>query len=130
MGLSLARKSGLIIALISGEDSPLIDRYATKMQITNVFKGCKDKGTALRSFAESNSLSLHEICYIGDDVNDLSAMRLAGLAAAPADAQPEAREQAHFVSGRNGGNGAVREVVDAILAAKSGLPVATASTNF
>lgn len=120
MGLSLARKSGLILALISGEDTPLIDRYATKMLITNVFKGCKDKAAALESFAESNTLSLREICFIGDDVNDLSALKLAGLSAAPANAQPAVRDQVDFLSTRDGGNGAVREIVDAILAARAG----------
>jgi 3-deoxy-D-manno-octulosonate 8-phosphate phosphatase (KDO 8-P phosphatase) len=119
MGVSLARKAGLIVALISGEDSPLVDRYATKMGITDVEKGCKDKAGALRKFAERRSLSLSEICFMGDDVNDVGAMRIAGLAAAPADAQPVALEQATFVSRRPGGNGAVRELVDAMLAAKS-----------
>jgi len=121
MGLSLARKSGLILALISGEDTPLIDRYATKMLITNIYKGCKDKAAALTSFAEQNSLSLREICFIGDDVNDLSALKLAGLSAAPANAQPAVRDQVDFLSTRDGGNGAVREIVDAILAARAGM---------
>jgi len=48
MGVSLGRKAGLVFALISGEDSPLVDRYAAKMGITDVFKGCKDKASALR----------------------------------------------------------------------------------
>ena len=58
MGVSLAMKAGLIVALISGEDSPLVDRFAAKMGITDVEKGCKDKAGALRAFAERRGLAL------------------------------------------------------------------------
>src|SRR5579885_3649404 len=83
MGVSLARKAGLIVALISGEDSPLVDRFATKMGITDIEKNCKNKEQALRSFASRRELALAEICFMGDDVNDLAAMAVAGIAAAP-----------------------------------------------
>ena len=115
MGLSLARKAGFRMALISGEDSPLVDRFAAKMGITEVHKGCKDKAAALRLFAERNGLGLSEICFMGDDVNDLGAMAIAGVSAAPANARPEVLRAAAFVSKEAGGNGAVRELVDAIL---------------
>ncbi len=118
MGVSLARKAGLTIALISGEDSPLVDRFASKLGIVHVEKNCKDKAKALRRFAENAALSLSEVCFMGDDVNDLAAMELAGLAAAPANAQPAIRKCAAFVANNNGGNGAVRELVDALLSAK------------
>jgi 3-deoxy-D-manno-octulosonate 8-phosphate phosphatase (KDO 8-P phosphatase) len=116
MGVSLARKAGLIVTLISGEDSPLVDRFAAKMNLADVTKGCKDKAVALRAFAQRNHLGLDEICFMGDDVNDLAAMELAGLAAAPADARPAARGMAAIVTEAKGGNGAVRELVDRILA--------------
>ncbi|MBV9156591.1 MAG: HAD family hydrolase [Acidobacteriaceae bacterium] len=119
MGVSLARKAGLVIALISGEDSPLVDRFATKMGITDIEKNCKDKAAALRRFADRAGLALSEICFMGDDINDVAAMQLAGFAAAPADAQPAARRCAGFVSVKNGGNGAVRELVEAVLAAQA-----------
>ncbi|MGA2275284.1 MAG: HAD hydrolase family protein [Bryobacteraceae bacterium] len=115
MGVSLARKAGLIVTLISGEDSPLVDSFAVKMNLADVAKGCKDKAAALRAFAERHGLGLEEICFMGDDVNDLAAMKLAGLAAAPADARPVARSCADVVTRASGGNGAVRELVDMIL---------------
>lgn len=118
MGVSLAMKSGLIVALISGEDSPLVDRFALKLGITDVEKNCKDKARALRSFAQRRGLSLTEVTFMGDDVNDLDAMGIAGLAAAPANAVPLARERAMFVSTKPGGHGAVRDLVDSILGAK------------
>ena len=115
MGLSLARKSGLVIALISGENSPLVDRFASKLGIVDVHKDCKDKATALRTFSERHGLSLQEICFIGDDVNDLSALSIVGLSACPADARPSIREHCQVVTRLAGGNGAVREVVDMLL---------------
>jgi 3-deoxy-D-manno-octulosonate 8-phosphate phosphatase (KDO 8-P phosphatase) len=120
MGVSLAIKSGLIVALISGEDSPLVDRFAVKMGITDVEKGCKDKARALRSFAERRGLELVDVTFMGDDVNDLEAMGIAGHAAAPANAVPGVLKKAAFVAARHGGDGAVRELVDAILSAKQG----------
>src|SRR2546423_3010255 len=65
MGVSLARKAGLLVTLISGEDSPLVDRFAAKMNLDDVTKGCKDKASALRAFAERNQLKLAEICFMG-----------------------------------------------------------------
>lgn len=119
MGLSRARKAGLKLALISGEDSPLIDRLAAKMQIADVEKSCRDKATALRNLAALHHLRLDEICFMGDDVNDLPALKIAGLAAAPADAQPAIRTHCGFVSQAKGGNGAVRELIEMILAQSS-----------
>ncbi len=117
MGVSLACKAGLIITLISGEDSPLVDRFAQKFQLTDITKGCRDKGPALRRFAERQQLPLSAICFMGDDVNDMEAQQIAGLSAAPADAHPAVLATATFIAKHMGGNGAVRELVDAILAA-------------
>lgn len=119
MGVSRARKAGILIALISGEDSPLVDRFASKMGIADVEKGCKDKAEALRRFAAKSGLQMSEICFMGDDINDVGAMNLAGVAAAPANAQGVARQCAAFIASSNGGNGAVRELVEAVLAARN-----------
>lgn len=116
MGISRARKSGLIFGLISGEDTPLVDRYATKMSIQHVFKGCKDKATAFREFAQRINLPVSEIAFMGDDVNDLDVLKLAGFSAAPADAHASARELAKFKCTLPGGNGAVREFLDHLMA--------------
>ncbi len=112
MGLSRARRAGLVIALVSGEDSPLVDRLARKLGIEHVFKGCKDKAAALRQFSAKTGLALSEIAFMGDDINDLEAMNLAGVSAAPADAHDSARQQAAFVSQLGGGQGALRQFLD------------------
>jgi 3-deoxy-D-manno-octulosonate 8-phosphate phosphatase (KDO 8-P phosphatase) len=118
MGVSNARKAGLIITLISGEDSPLVDRFAEKFQLTDITKGCRDKAGALRSFAERQHLPLSAICFMGDDTNDIAAQQIAGLSAAPADAHAAVLAKATFITKNKGGNGAVRELIDAILTAR------------
>lgn len=118
MGVSLARRAGLKLALISGENSPLVDRYAEKMHVSYVVKGCRDKAAALTDFAKISGLDLNEICFIGDDINDLPAMRLAGFSAAPANASRDVLEYVDFIARRPGGNGAVRDVMEALLDAQ------------
>ena len=116
MGVSRARRAGLILGLISGEGGELVDRLAAKLLITDVQKSCKTKGDALRAFAERNQVDLSEICFVGDDVNDLPALSIAGRSACPCDARPEVLTVAGTVAKREGGRGAVREILEGILA--------------
>jgi YrbI family 3-deoxy-D-manno-octulosonate 8-phosphate phosphatase len=91
------------------------------MGLADVVKGCKDKASALRAFARRHELELADVAFMGDDVNDLPAMEIAGLSASPANAQPAVLARAAFVSQRSGGDGAVRELVDAILTARASI---------
>jgi 3-deoxy-D-manno-octulosonate 8-phosphate phosphatase (KDO 8-P phosphatase) len=124
-GITQALRAGIKIALISGESSQsgmtLVQRYADKLKISNVYKGCHDKAEAIRDFAQKNGLALSEICFIGDDFIDMPAMSIVGLSATPANAQSLARSKAQFVCKRDGGHGAVRELLDAILATSTTL---------
>jgi len=115
MGVSLGRRAGLLFALVSGEGGPSLDRIATKFGISEVYRDCKDKAGAVRDFAAHNGLQLTEVCFIGDDVNDVPAMEICGLAVAPANAQAAASAVASIVTKRPGGGGAVREVLDDLL---------------
>ncbi len=122
MGISLLRRLGIKLALVSGEPSPLVDRYAAKMHLHHVVKGTRDKATALREFTAKFNIPLEHTCFFGDDVNDLFAMEIAGLCACPANAAEEVREfvlERGFLSGRNGGQGAVRDFSDALLKARN-----------
>jgi 3-deoxy-D-manno-octulosonate 8-phosphate phosphatase (KDO 8-P phosphatase) len=118
MGVSLAKKAGLRVALISGEDSPLVDRFAAKLGLLDVEKNCKDKAAALRRIAARWELSLDQIGFMGDDVNDLAAMEIAGLSATPAGSIDQVQRVAKFVARKSGGDGAVRELIDAILSSR------------
>jgi 3-deoxy-D-manno-octulosonate 8-phosphate phosphatase (KDO 8-P phosphatase) len=122
MGISLLRRLGITMALVSGEASPHVDRYAAKMHVPHVIKGTRDKAGALRNFAGKFDLSLKRTCFFGDDVNDLFAMEIAGFCACPSNAAAEVMryvESRGFVSTQPGGRGAVREFADAILAARN-----------
>jgi 3-deoxy-D-manno-octulosonate 8-phosphate phosphatase (KDO 8-P phosphatase) len=121
MGISLLRRLGIKMALISGEPSPLVDRYAEKLHIPFVAKGTRDKATALRDFTTKFEIPLEQTCFFGDDVNDLSAMEIAGLCACPGNAAAEILTHVAehgFVSPSHGGQGAVRSFADTILAAR------------
>jgi len=128
MGLSLARKAGFVLALISGEDSPLVNRLATKMQIKDVVLNCKEKAAALAEFAKRHDLALEEVCFMGDDVNDIPALEIAGLSAAPSNAQAAVLAKCQLITKACGGNGAVRELVNHLLAGQH-QETAAASTN-
>jgi 3-deoxy-D-manno-octulosonate 8-phosphate phosphatase (KDO 8-P phosphatase) len=122
MGVSLLRRLGIKLALVSGEPSPLVDRYAAKMHLHHVVKGTRDKASTLREFAQRFEIPLERTCFFGDDVNDLFAMEIAGLCACPANAAPEVRgyvTEHGFVSSKDGGAGAVREFADMLLAARN-----------
>lgn len=116
MGISIGRKAGLTFGLISGEDSSLAQRFAQKLAIEDVFLGCKDKASALKTFSERRAIPLTHICFIGDDVNDLAAMALAGYSAAPANAQSAVLAAVTWQLRTDGGKGAVRELVEHVLA--------------
>ncbi len=118
MGISLARRSGISVTLVSGEDSSLVDQFAERFGIADVEKHCKDKAIAVRDFSERAAIALCDMCFMGNDVNDIGAMKLVGLAAAPSDAQPAVLKCASFVTKSTGGNGAVRELIDALIAAR------------
>lgn len=115
MGVSMGRRAGLRFAIVSGEGGPLLDRIAAKLLVQDVFSHCKDKAAALRTYAEQQGLPLEEICFLGDDINDLAAMDLAGLSACPADAHPQVLAKAGRVLTQRGGHGALRELIDQLM---------------
>ncbi len=118
LGLRLIGEAGLIVALISGENSEILKRRAEKLKIENVFVGVEDKLRTLKDFAAARDIALGEVAYVGDDLNDLAVLGAVALPIAVADAAPEVRKAAVWVTSRRGGEGAVREVCDRILAAR------------
>jgi 3-deoxy-D-manno-octulosonate 8-phosphate phosphatase (KDO 8-P phosphatase) len=118
LGLVLARRAGLKLGLISGRDSAVVSQRAAELGIEIVRQGVRDKGAELRAILASEQLEPHEVAYIGDDVNDLPVMAEVALCAAPADAPFEVRAQAYLVTDAKGGQGCLREFVEAILRAR------------
>ena len=118
MGLRLVIDAGIAVALISGENSEILRRRAEKLKIADIFVGIEDKLQTMESFLASKKIGADETAYVGDDVNDLPAMKKTALPIAVADAVPEVRKAAKWITSRKGGDAAVREVCDALLAAR------------
>jgi len=123
MGIKLLQHAGLITALITMEQTKLVLHRAEKLTIPEVHLGVQDKLAVLRALATKYHLTLRQVAYIGDDVNDLEALRSVGFSAAPADGLPPILRVVHYVCRKKGGDGAVREVADLILATQVHRPV-------
>jgi YrbI family 3-deoxy-D-manno-octulosonate 8-phosphate phosphatase len=100
------------------EDTKLAARRAAKLAIPEVHQGARDKLSVIREMALRHGLTLQEVAFIGDDVNDLEALQAVGFSAAPADGLPPVLKVVDYVCRKKGGEGAVREVADLILKAK------------
>ncbi|KNY06040.1 acylneuraminate cytidylyltransferase [Microbacterium sp. GCS4] len=114
MGVALLRRSGIPMLILSTEVNAVVRARAEKLKVP-VLHGIDDKESALRGWAEENGLALAEIAYLGNDVNDLPAMRIVGWPIAVADAHPRVRAEARVVLSRRGGHGAVRELIERVL---------------
>jgi len=119
MGIALLRELGIPTALITREDSPIVTARALKLRVEDVYLGSLAKRVAVDDLRQKYGLSYEEIAYVGDDVNDLPALECVGLPCSVVDGARAAREAAAYVTARRGGDGAVREVCDLIMAARS-----------
>jgi 3-deoxy-D-manno-octulosonate 8-phosphate phosphatase (KDO 8-P phosphatase) len=118
-GLVRLRESGVALAVITGRQSAVVDCRMRELGITHVYQGVRDKRAQLLELLDVLAILPTHTCYVGDDLPDLGAMRIAGLPVAVADACPEVIAAAAWVTTAAGGHGAVREVCDAILRARS-----------
>ena len=118
MGIKLLQAEGVLTAIITMENTKIVERRGIKLGIPEVFQGAKDKVSVLLNLSEKYSIPFGQMAYIGDDVNDVEALKAVGYAAAPADCVKQVRQVVHYVCKKKGGEGAVREVIDRILAAK------------
>ena len=113
--LTLWKRAGRRAAIVTGRSSPVVDRRAAELGVGPVVQGAPDKGEALRRVLAETGLRPEQACAVGDDLFDLPMLAGAGLAVAVADACPEVRAAAHYVTRAGGGRGAVREVVELLL---------------
>ena len=118
LGIQLAQLGGLTVAWISGRKSAIVERRAKELGVTHLYQGTANKSAVLAELIAAYSVNQSQIAFIGDDLNDLPAYSLAGVKFAPANAVAQIKGLADFVTERNGGEGAVREVCDVILKAQ------------
>jgi 3-deoxy-D-manno-octulosonate 8-phosphate phosphatase (KDO 8-P phosphatase) len=118
MGIKLLQRAGIITAIVTQERTKLVARRAEKLAIPELHQGVMDKLTVIREMADRHGLSLKQVAYIGDDVNDLEALKAVGFSASPADGLPAIVAAVDYVCRKKGGEGAVREIIEMILKAQ------------
>ena len=121
LGIRMLQHFGVQVAVISARQSALVQKRMSDLKIAHWHTGKEDKLQALAEIFESNSLTFEQTGYIGDDLLDVPVMRKVAAAFAVRDAHPYTRAVAHHVTDALGGEGAIREVADAILEAQLGL---------
>jgi 3-deoxy-D-manno-octulosonate 8-phosphate phosphatase (KDO 8-P phosphatase) len=114
----MARRAGLEVGIISGRVSSVVRARAAELGITHLYEKAWIKLDPYRQVLEAERLVDEEVCYVGDDVVDIPLLRRAGLSVAVSDAVEEAKAHSHYVTAREGGRGAVREVIEMILKAQ------------
>lgn len=114
-GISLLKGNGVLTGIITGENSEIVRRRGEKLGVDEIWLGVQDKVGVVREICEKYDIDVSEVAYIGDDLNDIEVMNAVGIAICPADAVPQVKEIAVYVTAQPGGHGAVREAVDYIL---------------
>jgi len=124
MGFAMLQQAGLIVGIITSESVELVRRRAAKLKIDELHMGVTDKLTVVEELCAKHSISLSEVAYVGDDVMDLPVIKAVGFGCSVHDGMAEVTAAASFVTRTCGGEGAVREVAELILASRrnSGLP--------
>ena len=117
MGISMLRGAGIPMVVISTEANPVVSARCKKLQL-EVRQGIDDKLPVLKAWAAENQLDLERIVFVGNDINDVDCLQAAGFGVVVADAYPVATDAADLRLTKNGGRGAVRELVDRLLAAR------------
>ncbi len=124
MGMVLLRKAGIACGILTSENSPVVKARAEKLKLDYVYlgvgsrdhEGCLTKLEAAKRICAKMEISLDEVCYVGDDVNDIDLLRAVGMPCCPPNARPQVKAVPGIrVLSTPGGSGAIREVCDEIL---------------
>ena len=113
--LQLAVKKGYHVCIISGGKGLAMQKRFEGLGIKAIFLGVSDKVQILNSYLEKRQLRMEEVTYMGDDIPDLKVMKLVGLPTCPADAVPEIKAVAQYVSPYTGGKTAVRDLIEKVM---------------
>ncbi len=125
LGMQALKGAGIGVQWLTARSSDIVTRRAEELGIS-VLQGIRDKGAGIASICQSKNVSSEEIAYMGDDWLDLPALTRVGFACAVPNASPAVKARAHWISEARGGQGAVRELAEFILAAQGKLDEAIA----
>ena len=118
MGISLARLGGLKCGIITKRISETVATRANDLKLEYIYQGQAFKMKPIEEICLKEGIGLDEICYVGDDIIDLPVMRRCGFAVAVANARPNVKAEAHYVTPNRGGYGGARDAIEFILEAK------------
>ena len=114
-GVAFLKAVKLPVAIITGEDTEIVKHRAEKLKIDYVFTAKKNKLKTASELVKSLNISLKEVAFLGDDINDIPLLQAAGLSAVPSNSKPYVKKHATWVLKSNGGEGVFREFVERIL---------------
>jgi 3-deoxy-D-manno-octulosonate 8-phosphate phosphatase (KDO 8-P phosphatase) len=120
-GMKMLKASGVELAIITGRTSRCVEMRAKNLGVTHLYQGVEKKWEAMQDLLTKLNLPAEAAAFMGDDVVDLPVMRRIGLALSVPNAPNTVHEYAHYISGRQGGHGAVREVCELIMAGQNTL---------
>jgi 3-deoxy-D-manno-octulosonate 8-phosphate phosphatase (KDO 8-P phosphatase) len=120
-GIKMLMSTGVAVGIITGRTSAIVSRRAADLGIGILYQGREDKIDVLQEISKDQDIPLNAICYAGDDLPDLPVLRAVGLSFSVAGAHYAVKDAVNVVTARNGGEGAVREITDFILAAQGNL---------
>jgi 3-deoxy-D-manno-octulosonate 8-phosphate phosphatase (KDO 8-P phosphatase) len=113
-GLKLLMRAGIEVAVITGRRSRVVEHRCKDLGISCVFQGCKDKIEAYHRLLKEKNLTDDEVGFVGDDLTDIPVLERVGFSATVADGTEEVKQRVHYVARAKGGEGAVREICEAI----------------
>jgi len=117
-GIKMLLKMGIEVAFLTGRKSRVVEHRAQDLGVREVYQGAKDKVLIFEGMLLKKNMPAERVAYMGDDIVDVPLFRKVGLSVAVADACDEAKQAAHYVTEKEGGKGAVREICDMILRAQ------------
>ena len=119
LGIVRAARAGIVFGIVTGRSSSIVVRRAAELGIGHVWQDVGDKLALLPAIVAATGIPAEDFLYVGDDLPDLGIMGAVGVGACPADAEAVVRRAARIVARANGGDGAVREIVDRVLRARA-----------
>ena len=119
MGMKALQRCGVEVAVITGRKSGAVTQRMIQLGVQHVYQGREDKLNAFEHLLELTGLDAQQVCFAGDDWIDIPLLLRVGLAVSVADAEDYVKQHAHWITTRNGGDGAVREICNLILAAQN-----------
>ena len=118
MGITLAKKSGMKIGIITSRTSKAVERRAEELEMDYIIQGNKNKLESLNKILKVENIDYQNVCYIGDDIIDIPLLRKVGFSATVNDAPEYVKSEASYISDKLGGRGAVRDIIEYILKCK------------